>query len=281
MFINPKNKIMKIKTVYLLLLIAIFTSDILMAQNFQGVATYRSLRLANVVGLDSMRVNHERRKLIQEMINKQYQKTYALIFNNYESIYKEIPEDESLDKPNPNSNNNIKTSIYFFRGSSIYYRNVKENRYTNETEFLGKEFLVKGDLESQDWVITGETKKIGAYTCYKANRTNTIYSSLSKSTSINDEESNKKEDSKSKEITVVAWYTTDIPVNHGPIGNWGLPGLILEINNGVTVSICINLVLNPKEKITIEEPIKGKEISGEDYDKLMKKKFKSIGHGGE
>jgi GLPGLI family protein len=37
-----------------------------------------------------------------------------------------------------------------------------------------------------------------------------------------------------KDVTITAWYTPEIPVNQGP-ENWGLPGLILEINDGKTV----------------------------------------------
>jgi GLPGLI family protein len=34
-----------------------------------------------------------------------------------------------------------------------------------------------------------------------------------------------------KDVTITAWYT-EIQVNQGPENYWGLPGLILEINDG-------------------------------------------------
>jgi GLPGLI family protein len=34
-----------------------------------------------------------------------------------------------------------------------------------------------------------------------------------------------------KDVTITAWYTPEIPVNQGPENYWGLPGLILEIND--------------------------------------------------
>jgi GLPGLI family protein len=49
-----------------------------------------------------------------------------------------------------------------------------------------------------------------------------------------------------KDVTITAWYT-EIPVNQGPENYWGLPGLILEINDGKTVILCSKIVLNPKE----------------------------------
>ena len=35
-----------------------------------------------------------------------------------------------------------------------------------------------------------------------------------------------------EEETITAWYTLDIPVNNGPSRYHGLPGLILEVNDG-------------------------------------------------
>jgi GLPGLI family protein len=40
-----------------------------------------------------------------------------------------------------------------------------------------------------------------------------------------------------KDVTITAWYTPEIP-NQGPENYWGLPGLILEINDGKTVILC-------------------------------------------
>ena len=39
-------------------------------------------------------------------------------------------------------------------------------------------------------------------------------------------EEKKSEEEEQKTIEVVAWYTLQVPVNQGPDGYWGLPGLI-------------------------------------------------------
>ena len=72
------------------------------------------------------------------------------------------------------------------------------------------------------------------------------------------------------------WYTLDIPVNHGPGDYWGLPGLILELNSGNTTVLCSKIVLNPKEKMEIKEPTKGKEVSLEEYDEIIQEKMKEM-----
>ena len=64
---------------------------------------------------------------------------------------------------------------------------------------------------------------------------------------------------------VEAWFTLQIPLKHGPAEYWGLPGLILEVSAGNTTILCSEIVINPKDKISIEAPDKGKEIKKMDY----------------
>ena len=72
---------------------------------------------------------------------------------------------------------------------------------------------------------------------------------------------------------ITAWYAPDVPVNQGPGEYWGLPGLILEVKDDVTVILCTKLVLNPTEKKEIKAPSKGKTVTQEEYDKISKDKM--------
>jgi len=67
------------------------------AQDFQGIATYKSKRKLEIK-LDSTQVNSEMHQQMMEMLKKQFEKTYNLSFNKEESIYK---EEESLAPPQP------------------------------------------------------------------------------------------------------------------------------------------------------------------------------------
>jgi GLPGLI family protein len=78
-----------------------------------------------------------------------------------------------------------------------------------------------------------------------------------------------------KEITITAWYTPEIPVNQGPEGYWGLPGLILEVNDGKT-TIFVQKCLNPKDKVEIKAPNNGKEVSQKEYDEIVTKKMEEF-----
>jgi GLPGLI family protein len=79
-----------------------------------------------------------------------------------------------------------------------------------------------------------------------------------------------------KTQTITAWYTPQIPVSAGPEGYWGLPGLILEINAGRTTMLCTEIIINPQDVVEIKKPSKGKEVSREEYDVMMKQKSEEL-----
>jgi len=53
----------------------------------------------------------------------------------------------------------------------------------------------------------------------------------------------------------------------------GLPGLILEVSAGNTIILCSKITINPEEKIEIEAPDKGKEITKNDYQATIQEKM--------
>ncbi len=259
---------------YLAVIIAMLLTSTILAQDFQGVATYKSMRKMDIK-LDSTKVNSAMQEQLIAMMKKQFQKTYKLTFNKEASIYK---EEESLAPPQPSGMNIV---VSFSGGSDVFYKNIKENRYTNQNESYSKLFLIKDTLKKYDWKLSNETKNIGIYTCYKATKTHEREVFKSMSFTSSDDKDSETEDEEEKEsemetITTTAWYTPQIPVSTGPGNYYGLPGLILEINDGSQTLICSKIVLNPKDKVKIVEPKKGKEISQEDYDKIMDKKQKEM-----
>jgi len=80
---------------------------------------------------------------------------------------------------------------------------------------------------------------------------------------------------KDKDKVVTAWFTMDIPISNGPGIYQGLPGLILELNEGKITILCNKIEMNPEE-FEIEKPKKGKEISSKDFDDLQEKKSKEM-----
>lgn len=252
-----------------LVLVVMLLTVSLFAQDFQGVATYKSKRKLDIK-LDSTQVDSGMHQRLMAQLKKQFEKTYLLTFNKEESVYK---EDEKLDAPQPAG---MQMMIVSSGGSDVLYKNTKENRFTNQNESFSKLFLIKDELQKLDWKLGSETKNIGEYTCYKATLKREVEVMESRMSINGDKDLSEEVEPKMEEITITAWYTTQIPVNNGPGSYHGLPGLILEVNYGTETIICSKIVLNPKDKVSITEPRKGRQISQEKYDAVMEKKIKEM-----
>ena len=231
-----------------------FGSSILSAQDFQGVATYKTKDKIEIE-LDSTQAGgmHDE---IMAMLQKQFEKTYVLSFDQEQSVYK---EDEELATPSLGSDMIIMSSS----GTDILYKNIKDERYTKQSDFLGKIFLIQDTLQKIDWKLHADTKNIGKYACFKATTEGLTKNPLSQEPT---EESR----------TITAWYTPQIPVSNGPGAFQGLPGLILELSYDSKVILCSKIILNPKSQITIQPPTKGKSVSQSEYDEIVEKKMKEM-----
>ncbi|WP_296382537.1 GLPGLI family protein [Winogradskyella sp.] len=262
--------------VLVLALVVVFST--VNAQDFQGIATYKTQRKVDIkMDSTSTGVSKDMHAKMMEMMKKQFQKTYKLTFNKEASLYK---EEESLDKPNTGMGGGFQVvMVGGGGGSDVLYKNTKDQRYADHKDAMGKIFLIKDAIEKIDWKLESDTKHIGEYQCYKATYTKQVevfdemsYSSSSKTK----DEDEKEKEPKMEERTVTAWYTPQIPVNNGPAMYQGLPGLILEVHDGKLTIICSKIVINPEEKIEIKEPTKGKEVNQKKYDAIMEKKEKEM-----
>lgn len=256
--------------------------SVLSAQNFQGIATYHSAAKLNIqfAGADG---NDAITEDLKKQLNKQSQKEYSLKFNLTESTWKEV---ESLDGNQPSAASGGGNVVIRMGGGSngTLYKNTAEGRVQDEQNIFGKPFLVKDDLVSYEWKLTGETKKIGSYNCQKAVYERTVTRRSFAIMSGDAEEESKMEEVQDT-LKVTAWFTPDIPVSHGPRDYWGLPGLILEVNDGTTTLVCSKVVLNPEEGVELVMPTKGKVVNREEFAKIQEEKMQEMmkkysGNGG-
>lgn len=240
------------------------------AQDFQGKATYFSKTTVNM-DFGGRQIPEDRKKEIMERMKKANERTYILTFDKTASIYK---EEERLEQPG-NDRGGRRFGMMGGAAGGDYYKDVKEGRYLVKNELLGKIFLVDDQLPKLEWKLGGESKQIGNYTAFKATATKTIKRPNMRAIFRRgrDNEDNKEEEYIEKDIEVTAWYTPDVPVNQGPGEYWGLPGLILEVSDDITVVLCTKLVLNPTEKQEIKVPNKGKKVTQAEYDKISKEKM--------
>lgn len=252
---------------------ALMLSMVLSAQEFSGKAIYKTHRKSNIkIGSDGPNgMTPEMQKQLEDRMKKMFQKTFVLNFNRTESTYK---EDVNLSSPAPQPGVGGGVTVMTFGGgggNDLLYKNIKEGRYANKRDLMGKTFLVKDSLLKYDWKMTGETKNIGNYTCYKA-----VYEREEESISMSMVDGEMTESKKMEKVTTIAWYTLDVPVSHGPGNYGGLPGLILEVNDGNQTIVCTEIVLNPTEKVKIVEPAKGKKVNRAKFQKISRDKSKEM-----
>ena len=105
----------------------VFLASGVHAQEFQGVATYKSKRKIDIK-MDSTQMETGMHQKMMDMLKKQFEKTYILSFNKEESIYK---EEESLGAPQPQGMVMVMVET---GGSDVMYKNTKEKRFTNQNE---------------------------------------------------------------------------------------------------------------------------------------------------
>lgn len=261
-------------------------------KDFQGFAVYESK--TSTADFKSRfegnkQMTPEIQKMIEERMKKMFEKTFFLNFDKVASMYK---EEEKLDTPGQGQGGGMRMMSSFMGGGGTYYKNVKEKTYTVDKEFMGKEFLIKDSLTTYKWQMGAETRVIGGYNCFKATAvipaSQTDFRNFKPKPKEEPKEGEVKKEEKEKrtnfmddfdlpkEITITAWYTPEIPINQGPEGYWGLPGLILEVNDGKTVILCSKVVMNSKDKVEIKAPNNGKDISQKDYDETVTKKMQEM-----
>lgn len=242
-------------------------------KTFQGKAYYFSKSRMDL-GRWGARLSEAQKKQVAARLKNRLEKNYVLTFNKQESFFKEV------DKLDAISGATDSWGANFTPGDQ--YKNVKDNQQIQNQEFYGKKFLVKDSLLNLEWQMSSESKKIGNYMCLKAKalvpKNDLTWYSFSWD-KLRTKEKNETDSTQVKQIELVeieAWYTPQIPVMHGPLEYWGLPGLILEVSAGDTTMLCSKIVMNPEEKEEIIAPDKGVEITKKEYQKLIMNKMKEF-----
>ena len=237
------------------------------AQGFTGRAYYKSTSQFSIK-MDSTKMAPEQIAQIQASLKKQMEQNYILSFNQTESTWK---KEESLGGgPATASAGGAVFMVATSGEGSTLYKNIADQSFLEEQDMMGKAYLVKDMLEPVEWELSNETKKVGNYTVQKASYTR-IVDSKRFSTGMTEMENVKDT------LQVTVWFTPEIPVAHGPENFFGLPGLILEVQNQGRTLICEKIELNPSaDPVVIERPSKGKEITQAEFQTVQEEGMKQM-----
>lgn len=165
------------------------------------------------------------------------EKVYTLTVANGQSLF--VKEPESVDKM-PLEVDVMQTFIDFNDSISI-----------SQKKYGGKLYIIKNHLNKTEWTISKSEEKILGHICYKAILTN--------------------------DTTVTAWFTTEIPISHAPLGYYGLPGLVVRLATPVYILNLQDII--ETHDIKFEIPKKGITMSEVDFDKLIGINYKKISEG--
>jgi GLPGLI family protein len=92
----------------------------------------------------------------------------------------------------------------------------------------------------------------------------------------NKKEEEEKEAPEKVAVTVSVWFTPDIPISAGPASYFGLPGLVLMVQDDNRVLVCTEVQMNIKDKIKLEAPKKGRAVTQKEFSKIREQKAKEM-----
>jgi GLPGLI family protein len=268
-------------------------SATLFGQDFYGKVEYQTIQ--NKSKKEAVSISKESEKdaaedaiagidkeAFEEAMKKAFQKNYLLTFNKNEALFEEVV---ALEKPKPGQGGVSFSVSVSMSGDGDKYMNTKDKISYTEEDIFGDEFVIKDSLPKIAWEISNETKIIGDYNCVKATYTEPV--------SKNDLEAYERYQEKTKNgksslfemkkpepKTITAWYTSEIPVSFGPNGVWGLPGLILQLENENYIYFCTKVTIKNNETVKVKIPNAGKVISKKEYEKYEKKMQKQMEDNG-
>lgn len=243
-----KTKIMK----QLLFILSITITLSIVGQNNAGVITYKEVINTKP---DMKQAEEQGWAQWADMVPDSVVFHKKLIFNQGASSYINVKIEED-----PNEQNYMKKMMtQYANADNQTYINSETGDFVEQQDFMGKTFLIKGKPEEMKWKITGEMKVIMSYPCLKA-----TYSDSSE--------------------TIDAWFTTEIPLGIGPEKYGNLPGAILQLSTNkdkrpkVLTAVEIDFKTITTEELA--EPKEGKEVTREEYNKIVMDKVKEMKENG-
>ncbi|GAA4338866.1 GLPGLI family protein [Flaviaesturariibacter amylovorans] len=208
---------------------------------------------------------------------------FELLYANNQSLWRVLPKADggNGDIVAQGSGGNVGV-FRMAGGNDEIYTNIDKSERVEKRELFDAEFVVTDSVRRLPWKITGESKTILGHNAQKA-----VAQRIGTRMAISMEAGGEmKRTPVADTSTIVAWFSTDIPVTVGPGEYQGqLPGVILEVdvNNGRTVYKAVEI--SPKVSVAqIREP-KGKRYTQAQYekerDRLMEEMRKNMPAGAQ
>jgi GLPGLI family protein len=247
---------------------AFLTVSLVQAQQKQGLVVYErisqmQIRIADMPGG------------MENQLPKSRTDKFELTFGNNQSLWKAAEQEVNSDNIT-SSDGGMQIRMVVAGNDDVVYHNFETNKKTEKREMMDKSFIIDDSIRSLKWKMTGETKTILNMPCMKATTTRT---STRMMMNMDNGKMERKEIQDTS--TIVAWFTSSIPVASGPAEFQGqLPGLILEmdIKDGTQTFKALS-ISEQADIAVIKEPTGRKHYTPEEFkierEKMMKEMEKN------
>ncbi len=191
-----------------------------------------------------------------DMMPKEQKSKKMLYFNPEYALYEKYTEaDADAGSVQAVESEGAMIQVQMVQPDDKLFTDFKKKQQIEQREFMGRRFLIKGDIESHNWKFTGNSREISGLRCMEA-----FY-----------------ENEKGEKVKV--WFSPEIPVASGPGHFAGLPGMVLavDINDGDHTITAVKMDRAKVSKDILEKPKKGKKVTADEYDAIVKEKMEEMG----
>ena len=190
------------------------------------------------------------REAMKSMIPEFRTSKDQLAFNDMQSLYTPIIEDEEEDV-----NGGGGMVMRFNRPQVEIYFDQATSKRVMLQEFMGKKYLIEDSLKIQPWKFGTETKTVNNYECRQASYYN-----------------------EERKQNVTVWYTDKLRPFLGPEGFNTLPGAVMmvDINDGERTITAKNIDMRSLKKNEMKIPSGGTKTTEAEYRKMVNEQMERM-----
>lgn len=174
-------------------------------------------------------------------------RTTTLITDGCKSVFLENEETDDEDMEDNDGPEIIYISEDYWGEERKTYKNLTDSTLMIEQIYESKPFYISDRLRNLNWKITDEKEDIMGFECRKA---------------VSGD-------------TAIAWFTEDIPYPDGPSKSFGLPGLILRLDDGHEQYECVGI--EEREKEVPAAPTRKRTMTEAKFREFLKKEYSRMG----
>ncbi len=239
--------------IFLFIILSTFGfANIIYAQDNVIQITYKMIPNESFLEAMTKGKGEFREKLVKNLTTNFEELELILSFNKETSFYtiKELP----LKNDGSSSNSFFAFAMKMAYTGDFSRKIGDKGSYFSPTENKDSDFVVY--YPDLNWELKNETKIIAGHLCYKATGTREVVNANGKFFDL-----------------IEAWFSTNIPLPFGPLNYGGLPGEILEIDDGISKYVAIKTEPNRQIDQTIGFLEKDKIINIDEYNNLQRERM--------